>query len=168
MAEPEDTLAKPAGKSSKTPLLIGALLALLGGGGAFYLVYSGVLKIQDSGESLAAPATGEDAAIPVSKMPDVVFVPVVPLVISVGEGAARMHLRFAADLEVNRAFQSDVETLMPRILDVMNTYLRALQMTDLEDRNALLRLRSQLLRRIQVVTGGGRINDLLVKEFVLN
>jgi len=32
----------------------------------------------------------------------------------------------------------------------------------------LLRLRSQMLRRVQVVTGEGRVRDLLIMEFVLN
>jgi flagellar FliL protein len=57
---------------------------------------------------------------------------------------------------------------MPRIVDVTNTYLRALKLADLEDSQALIRLRAQLLRRMQVVTGEGRINDLLIMEFVLN
>ena len=66
------------------------------------------------------------------------------------------------------AHKSHVEKLMPRIVDVTNTYLRALKLADLEDAQALIRLRAQLLRRMQVVTGAGRINDLLIMEFVLN
>jgi flagellar FliL protein len=57
---------------------------------------------------------------------------------------------------------------MPRIVDVLNTYLRALSLADMEERAALLRLRAQMLRRVQIVAGAGRINDLLVMEFVLN
>jgi len=101
-------------------------------------------------------------------MPDVAFVPVTPLIVSVGQGAKRLHLRFSAELEVKSAHKAEVEDLMPRIVDVMNTYLRALKLADLEDSMALVRLRAQLLRRLQVVTGGGRINDLLVVEFVLS
>ena len=33
---------------------------------------------------------------------------------------------------------------------------------------ALIRLRAQMLRRIQVVSGEGRVRDLLITEFVLN
>jgi flagellar FliL protein len=32
----------------------------------------------------------------------------------------------------------------------------------------MARLRAQMLRRIQVVTGEGRVRDLLITEFVLN
>ena len=58
--------------------------------------------------------------------------------------------------------------LVPRILDVLNGYLRAVEVAELGDANALVRLRSQMLRRIQIVTGEGRVRDLLVTEFVLN
>jgi len=57
---------------------------------------------------------------------------------------------------------------MPRILDVLNSYLRAVAITDLEDPTAMARLRAQMLRRVQIVTGEGRVRDLLVTEFVLN
>ena len=57
---------------------------------------------------------------------------------------------------------------MPRILDVMNSYLRAIDTGSLEDPAAMVRLRAQMLRRIQIVTGEGRVRDLLVTEFVLN
>ena len=62
----------------------------------------------------------------------------------------------------------EVTLLIPRILDVLNGYLRAVEVSELGDPNALVRLRSQMLRRIQIVTGEGRVRDLLVTEFVLN
>ena len=39
---------------------------------------------------------------------------------------------------------------------------------ELEDPAALVRIRAHLLRRIQIVTGEGRVRDLLISEFVLN
>ena len=41
-------------------------------------------------------------------------------------------------------------------------------LAELEDPAALVRLRAQILRRLQIVTGEGRVRDLLVTEFVLN
>jgi len=58
--------------------------------------------------------------------------------------------------------------LKPRIVDVLNGYLRAVTFAEMADPNALARLRGQMLRRIQVVTGEGRVKDLLIMEFVLN
>jgi flagellar FliL protein len=50
----------------------------------------------------------------------------------------------------------------------MNGYLRAIDPAELDEPATLLRIRAQLLRRIQLVTGDGRVRDLLVTEFVLN
>ena len=58
--------------------------------------------------------------------------------------------------------------MLPRIVDVMNGYLRAMDKAVLEDPAGLVRMRAQILRRIQIVTGEGRVRDLLVTEFVLN
>lgn len=161
-------------KRSKTPLIIGMLLALVGAGSGFYAVYSGLIL---GGESQAGYApemgggahggSGVDHGL-ISAMPDIAYVPVEPLVISLGDGATGKHLRFRAQLEVVPEYRSDVEHLMPRVVDVLNSYLRALELDDLTDNAALMRLRAQMLRRLQVVTGEGRINDLLIMEFVLN
>jgi flagellar FliL protein len=149
-------------RKSKLPLLIGAALFLLCGGGGFYAVYTGLLF----GEG-AAPAA-ETAAEGTPGLAEISFVTIAPLVISVGDTAAARHLKFASSLEVTKASEAQVNELMPRILDVMNGYLRAVDPKDLEDTAALVRLRAQLLRRIQLVTGGGRVRDLLVTEFVLD
>ena len=57
---------------------------------------------------------------------------------------------------------------MPRILDMLNGYLRAVAVNELERPAALVRIRSHLLRRVQIITGEGRIRDFLITEFVLN
>ena len=77
-------------------------------------------------------------------------------------------LRFAGQLEVAPEHATEVAGLMPRVLDVLNTYLRAVDVRDLEEPSSLARLRAQMLRRVQVVTGEGRVRDLLITEFVLN
>ena len=96
------------------------------------------------------------------------FVPVDPLVITLGSGEAVRHLRFTSQIEVAGPHASEVQLLLPRIADVLNGYLRAVEVTELEDPAALVRIRAHLLRRIQIVTGEGRVRDLLVTEFVLN
>jgi flagellar FliL protein len=78
------------------------------------------------------------------------------------------HLRFRGHLEVRAGQEAAVENLMPRVMDVLNSYLRALDFEEIERTSALIKLRSQMLRRIQLVVGEGRVRDLLVTEFVLN
>ncbi len=142
-------------KKSRLPLLIGLVLALLLGGGGFFATYSGMIL---------KPGHKDDVAA----LPAIAFVPLDPLIISLGQGGTRQHLRFQAQLEVDPAHQAEVQLLTPRILDVLNGYLRAVDIEQLEDSSALVPLRAQMLRRIQIVTGEGRVRDLLVTEFVLN
>jgi flagellar protein FliL len=147
-------------KRSKKPLLIGLVLALLLGGGGFYATYSGILM--GGGEEHAE----EDHAP--GPLIGIAFVPLETIVISLGADSGSEHLRFTAQLEVVDTAAADVTTLAPRILDVLNTYLRAIDTASIEDPQAMARLRAQMLRRIQVVTGEGRVRDLLITEFVLN
>ena len=160
MADAEPPQDAAPRKRSKLPLFLGVALALVLGGGGFYATWSGLLL----GAGPPHAADGKEAAV----LPDVAFVAIDPLIISLGPGAQSDHLRFTAQLEVNTAHSAEVTHLLPRILDVLNGYLRAVDMVELEDPASLVRLRAQMLRRIQIVTGEGRVRDLLVTEFVLN
>ncbi|WP_296425994.1 flagellar basal body-associated FliL family protein [Yoonia sp.] len=151
-------------KGSKMPLIIGLVLALVGGGGGFFAVQTGLLGGSDAHRKGADHA--ENSAIPQELT--VAFVAIDPLIVSLPGRAGRDHLRFAAQLEVPLAFVAEVEAIKPRIVDVLNGYLRAVNLAELEDPTALVRLRGQMLRRVQVVAGEGRIRDILIMEFVLS
>ncbi|MBV1868354.1 MAG: flagellar basal body-associated FliL family protein [Marinosulfonomonas sp.] len=163
MADTVETNDEEPKKRSKKPLLIGVLLAVILGGAGFYAVWSGlILAPSDHTED------AHDDENPASLLPDIAFVPIPPLVINIGANGRPQHLRFQAQLEVASSAEQEVTDLLPRIVDVLNGYLRAVEMSELEQRTALVRLRAQMLRRVQVVTGGGRVRDLLIMEFVLN
>ncbi|MDT8857974.1 flagellar basal body-associated FliL family protein [Paracoccaceae bacterium Fryx2] len=159
MAEAEVSQEETPKKTSKLPFLIGGALALALGGAGFFAAWSGMIF---------APSENHAAAAEVGVLADIGFVPVDPVVISLGAASSKQHLRMTAQLEVAKTHSRDVTLLMPRILDVLNGYLRAVEVAELEDPTALVRLRSQMLRRIQIVTGEGRVRDLLITEFVLN
>ncbi|MEM8728830.1 MAG: flagellar basal body-associated FliL family protein [Pseudomonadota bacterium] len=159
-AEPTD---EPA-KGGKGPLLIGLVLALLGAGGGFFAVSSGLLPFAAKDEMHEEHVEKEMDVVPTD---DIAFVEVPAMVISFTGGGRRQLLRFAAELEASKAYVEDVEHLLPRIVDVLNGYLRALEISDIDDPLALTRLRAQMLRRIQIVTGRDMVRDLLIIEFVL-
>lgn len=160
MAEAAPEPDVPAPKSLKRPLILGLVLALCLGGGGFYATWSGLIL---GGDHAPAAEVGNAA-----ELPDVAFVPLDPLLITLGTGEAQRHLRFAAQIEVAAPHAAEVAHLLPRLLDVMNGYLRAVDPSVLEDPAGLVRIRAHLLRRIQLVTGEGWARDLLVTEFVLN
>ncbi len=153
-------------KASKLPLILGLVLAIFGGAGGFFAVQAGLIGgAGDAGAGEPEEAIA-DAARP--ERPEVSFVALEPLVISLPRAAARTHLRFSAQLEVAPEHADEVEAITPRIIDVLNSYLRVVDLADLEDPTALMRLRAQMLRRVQVVAGPGRVRDVLIMEFVLN
>ncbi|MEM8537132.1 MAG: flagellar basal body-associated FliL family protein [Pseudomonadota bacterium] len=151
-------------KGSKLPLILGVVLALAGGGGGFYAVQAGLIGGGDTADESTAKAEAPVAPPLVAAS----FVPIDPLVISLPKSGGRDHLRFSAQLEVPPSYVAEVEAIKPRIVDVLNSYLRAVELTELEDPAALMRLRAQMLRRVQVVAGNERVNDLLIMEFVLS
>jgi len=160
MAETEDPPEVAPKKKSKLPLIIGVVLALALGGAGFYATFSGLI--------LGTPAEEHVVEEKAEPLPDIAFVPIEPVIVSLGEAARNMHLQMVAQLEVAKPHAEEVTLLMPRIQDVLNSYLRAVEVSELEDPAALVRLRAQLLRRIQIVTGDGRVRDFLITEFVLN
>lgn len=164
MAEAATDIEEAPKKPSKLPLIIALVVALAGGGGAFFAIYSGM--ILGSEDAPASTATEEERK-PFTA-PDVVYVPIDPMVISMGKASDGRHLRFTANIEVPTNQEAAVTKVIPRIVDVLNGYMRALRMEDLEDPAALVRIRAQMLRRIQVVTGPDAVSDLLIVEFVLN
>lgn len=164
-------------KKGKKGLIFGVLGAAILGGAAFFVTYTGVFPsagddsavATDShgapvGDGHGAQAEGEHGGA----VSEVTFVALDPVVISLGKFASSRHLRFQAYLEVPPAAAEEVEHLTPRILDVLNTYLRAISESELEDPASMNRLRAQMLRRVQVVVGEENVRDLLITEFVLN
>lgn len=160
MSMAEETEAPPRRKGIMLPVLVGLVLASAAGGGAFYAVYSGWVLAPD-----AKPA---EAPAPATQLAPIAFVPIDPMIVSLGTPGRGRHLRFRGELEVVPGRQDSVTQLMPRILDVLNGYLRAVPLAELETPSALVLLRAQMLRRVQLVVGDDVVRDLLVTEFVLN
>lgn len=167
MADEEQLDGEEPKKKSKLPLILGVVLMMVLGGGGFFAVYSGMILAPD------VPAEEQDLAAldeePLAPLPNVSFVSVEPLIINlIDPSGSNKHLRFQTQLEVPAAYEQEVITLLPRIIDVLNGYLRAVDVSELEDPSALVRLRAQILRRLQIVAGDSRIKDVLIMEFVVN
>ena len=163
MSEAVVSDAEPAGKPrGKLGLVLGLVGAIVLGGGGFYATTSGMI---DPGAVFGGGVAHEDHA---AAAPAASFVAMEPILVSLGPAARAKHLRFSGQLDVAPEAAAAVQAEMPRIVDALNTYLRAVEVRDLEDPAALTRLRAQMLRRVQTVTGAGEVRDLLVTEFVLN
>lgn len=170
---------EPPKKKSKA-MLFGLVGAVLLGGATFYGVFSGLVplpfgaapaegKAEAQGESHALEGNENDeVGIEHSDMPPAAYVPLEAMVISLGPEARSKHLKLVVSVEVKPEAEAEVTAAAPRILDVLNTFLRAVDERDFESPRAMLRLRAQMLRRVQLVTPQHAVRDLLIQEFVLN
>ncbi|GAB5448921.1 flagellar basal body-associated FliL family protein [Gymnodinialimonas sp.] len=159
-------------KGLLVPLLVGVILAAAGGGGGFWAVTQGPLAAETStGEHSADDGSGQGddgGHGPALGPTNVAFLELETMVISLGAEESNRNLIFGAVLEVRPEHLEEVTQLTPRVLDVLNSYLRVVAISELSDPTSLARLRSQMLRRIQVVSGTDRVRDLLVTQFLVN
>lgn len=151
--------------ASKKPLIFGVLGAAVLGGAGFFLSSTGMIP-NPLGGSEPHEEAGHDTHSQTSG--EIAFVPIEPLMISLTRTNPVRQLRLEAELEVSSDYERDVAAMMPKILDVMNTYLRAIDLADIENPAVLLRTRMQLLRRIQVTVGEGRVKSLLITKFLIS
>ena len=163
VAEPEETAEAKAGNGLKVPIAIGFILALALGGGGFYAAYTGLI-----GDDNKSSIDNAELSPKPEPLPDMAFVEIEPMIISLADLEVARHLRFRGHLEVYKGQKDAVQALMPRITDVLNGYLRAVEPSEMIDSAILIKLRAQMLRRVRLVVGEGRVRDLLIAEFVIN
>ncbi len=152
-----DADAETPRKGRLLPVLLGLAGAAIAGGGMFYAVHSGLIL---------APA--DPSARPAPVATDFAHIPLENISISLAPNSGARFLRISGQVEVAQSSLAEMERLQPRFLDMMNTYLRAVELSDLTEPAAIIRLRAQILRRLQVIAGDGHVRDFLITEFVIN
>lgn len=176
MAETDDAAeaGKDAGeapakkKGGMGGLIIGLVLAIALGAGAAFAVMSGLVPIPGGEET--AEADGEhhgEKEAEAAHAPAPSFVALDPLTVTIGQSGAPRQLRIALTIETSEPYLHSVEEVRPRILDALNTLLRAVSESDLAEPWSLDRLRAQMLRRIRIATDPTAIQDLLITEYVI-
>ena len=161
MADSDTEPGNPPVKKGKFTAILCLMLALAGAGAGYFAVTEGLFPVGQSAEKSATKDHPASAG-------KVAFVELPAVMISISGAPEIRHIRFRAHLEVEPDRKADVAHLVPRVMDVLNGYLRALEVAELEDSMALVRLRAQMLRRVQLIIGPGAVRDLLVMEFVLS
>ena len=83
-------------------------------------------------------------------------------------GRKRNFLKMRVSLELaNEADITTIETVLPRIVDNFQVYLRELRMEDLQGAAGMYRLREELLNRVNAAVRPARVNDVLFKEMIV-
>jgi flagellar FliL protein len=172
--EPEDG-EKPEGENAQAApkgfkrfltrkmlmIAVPALVLLLGGGGAgaYFFLLKGH---DDAGEH----AKAEEAPL---TPPEVAFSDIEKLTVNI-QGAsdtpAYLQLSVALELE-NEEQKKAMEALLPRVKDQFQAYLRELRLEDLKGSAGVLRIKEELLRRVNVAAAPYHVRDVLLKEMLV-
>jgi flagellar FliL protein len=161
--EAEEGAAPPKkrGGLKKLLIILIPLIALLGGGAALY--FGGMLdsllghsKSSPSAEAPPPPPPPVDYDLPV-------------MVVNLNSPADHpLFLRIRVSLEVpNPLDVPKLELVLPRILDTMQVYLRELRLDDLRGSASLLRMREELLDRLNDLLKPIKITDVLFKDMLV-
>lgn len=151
-----------ARRGGKGGLLVGLVLGAASFGGAFYGVASGFVPLPWGAPEQAAAG---EAATP---WKEPAYVELEPMVVPLGPDASAAHLRASLVLDVAPGREEDVASALPRIVDALNVYLRALDERDLESPALTLRMRAQMLQQVRLVAPENSVNAVLLREFLLS
>ena len=161
-ATPKKGLGKILGKlKSKKALMIAipVLLVVLGGGGAG--AYFFLFKKSETQEAKAEEVPLTPPKVAFSDMQDI-------LVNIQSNDGTPAYLKLGVSLELENEEQKiALEPLMPRITDQFQAYLRELRLDDLKGSAGVLRLKEELLRRVNVAAAPYKVRDVLLKEMIV-
>jgi flagellar FliL protein len=161
--EAEEAEAKADGEGEAAPgkrrlplkliIIAAAAVAVLGAGGAAaFFVFGG----KDTGAHPQVKAA--------------VFVDVPEVLVNLANAGTdrTQYLKVKIVLELpDPALQSQIQTVMPRVMDAFQTFLRELRPTDLDGSAGLYRLKEELTRRVNAAISPRHINAVLFKEIVV-
>lgn len=122
-----------------------------------------------SADGAAAPA---DGAAPAAGTPGVVgsvFYELPEMLVNLNTpGRKRNFLKIRVTLELSsEADIARVETVLARIVDNFQVYLRELRLEDLQGAAGMYRLREELLGRVNAAVRPAQVKDVLFKEMIV-
>ena len=122
-------------------------------------------------DPVIAWTTGDDVQEEnqVASKEDAVFFPLEEVIVNLNTGGRQStFLKIKISLELADAGDiSRIETVMPRIMDNFQVYLRELRIEDLKGAAGMYRLREELLTRGNIAAAPAKINDVLFKEMLV-
>ncbi len=156
----EEGSSEGGGGKKKLIIIIGLVLLLLIGGAAG-AYFAGLLDPLLGGEEEPVEEEAIAQAAIFYDLPDL-------LVNLSTAGRKSTFLKIRISLELTKPEDvAKVESVMPRIIDNFQVYLRELRVDDLKGSAGMYRLREELLKRVGVAIAPVQINDVLFKEMLV-
>ncbi len=161
----DDGEAKPKAKKrrGKKLLILGIVVPVLllgGGGGAYFMGLFGGEK-ENPAEAKKKKKAEERKKVVYYELPE--------MLVNLNAADNRTHyLKISVSLELADKEQiATIQTMLPRIIDNFQVYLRELRVEDLRGSAGLYRLREELLTRVNKAAAPARITDVLFKEMLV-
>ena len=162
--EDDESSDKPGG--TKKLIIIIAVVLLLAIGGIAAAYFTGLL--QPIIEWIAGDEATEEEEKKV-EMENAIFFPLEELIVNLNTGGRKStFLKIRISLELADGGDiSRIESVMPRIMDNFQVYLRELRIEDLKGSAGMYRLREELLTRVNAAAAPAKIQDVLFKEMLV-
>lgn len=90
-----------------------------------------------------------------------------PILVSVKGLDPQKQLRLEVSVQTGPEDVKDVETRVPLYVDVIAQYFRSLETYQIDRPGEILELRSQILRRLQTVSGPASVSDIFITKFLI-
>lgn len=134
------------------------LVVLLGGGAGIYFLF---LKPEP-------PKLAKEDAIPLTP-PQVAFSDVPDILVNIqSSDGTPAYLKLSVSLEMDNDLEkAGMTALMPRLVDQFQSYLRELRVDDLKGSEGVLRLKEELLRRVNAAAAPYHVRDVLLKQMIV-
>jgi flagellar FliL protein len=167
--------APAAKKGGKKKLLILVAVPLVLAGVVAGLWFSGILppligmgpKEEARAEHPADQPADAAAAAAAAKPPSFVEVPEMIANLN-SSGKRQSFVKMKARIEVAKeSDQAIVQAAMPRILDLLQTYLREIRPEELRGSAGTWRLREELIARANIAVAPARVTDVLFVEMLI-
>ncbi|HMI97093.1 MAG TPA: flagellar basal body-associated FliL family protein [Micropepsaceae bacterium] len=144
-------------------MVVGALLLVLGGGAAYHFLAP---TPQTADEAALASVKTEAANLPPATA---AFFDIPDIIVNIQTpDSAPAYLKLSVSLELDKAeAKLSIEPVLPRIIDQFQTYLRELRVEDIRGSAGVMRLKEELLRRVNLAVAPTTVHDVLLKEMII-
>jgi flagellar FliL protein len=170
---PETEAAVEAGKKSlmgklKLPLIIVAVLVVLGVAAMVVLPKLTSSKEKPAEATKEAASSEKSGEASVEKQGPSALFPLDPFIINLRDPAGKRYLKIRIELELsNKELEAQIKERMPQIKDGLLILLSSKSYEDIEPVEGKLRLRQEIVSRINGLLSSGRVQNIYFTEFVV-
>lgn len=170
-----DGEGKKKSKLKMILLIVIPLIVLGGGAGAAYFmgfigghkgevnceeVKEGDEQYEACAEKIKAEASGEAPGV---------FIDIPGMIVNLNSSSKQPRfLKISLKVELEKAEdQTKFETVLPRVVDQFQTYLRELRVDDLRGSSGMYRMKIELINRVRAAAPSIKVSDVLFQEILI-